>query len=444
MKPSAGGRKLLNNSILKGGEKMNPLVKEQKEKQKAISTLGEAFQEVFKTFKKFVYLSSIHDRIIVSLYVLLSYCYHEMDSVPYVYLYGPPDTGKGEVLNLFKILGFNPKYVIRITNAALKRVLKKKKFFLLDEAHVLGKPEGDFMLSIFLNGYKVGGDVPICAKGEDDVIDYPVFGPKAFATYVWINDHVLLSRCFIVRTTMPDPENRPQQFLFAKDRKGLELLAERIRQFFEKTDVRQRIMQAYLNLEEIDGIWGRAQEIVRGMRAIAKVISKEVGSDTLHDRIVEIAKKNVEDRRKRDLFEKSDFQVIASVAIFVQARKLDQDPNSFIIAEKLRNNVARRLHLQSSFRTETLGRILKDHYLFREDPKVKRVDWKKFPIKVPKTCYFLDYTRLNSVMEPYKDLIEPPEEEHFQSLLAPIGKPKDAEDWADEVSSQEEIEDQNL
>lgn len=423
---------------------MNQLIKEQKEKQKGISTLAEAFQEVFKTFKKFIYLSSIHDRIIVSLYVLLSYCYHEMNSVPYVYLYGPPDTGKGEVLNLFKILGFNPKYVIRITNAALKRVLKQRKFFLLDEAHVLGKPEGDFMLSIFLNGYKVGGDVPICAKGEDDVIDYPVFGPKAFATYVWINDPVLLSRCFIIRTRMPDSTNRPQQFLFAKDRKSLELLADRIRQFLEKTDVRQRIMQAYLNLEEIDGIWGRAQEIVRGMRAIAKVICKEVGRETLHDRVVEIAKKYVEDRKSRDLFEQSDIEVIAAVAIYVQARKLNEDPNSFIVAEKLRNNVARRLHRPSTFRTETLGRILKDHYLFREAPKVKRVEWNKVPTKVPKTCYFLDYARLDKVMEPYKDLIEPPDEKLFPSALAAVGKPKQAEDWADEDASHEEIEDPDL
>jgi hypothetical protein len=423
---------------------MNPIVKVEKEKQKAILTLAEAFREVFTTFEKFIYLSSVHDRIIVSLYVLLSYCYHEMNSVPYVYLYGPPDTGKGEVLNLFKILGFNPKYVIRITNAALKRVLKKKKFFLLDEAHILGKPEGDFMLSIFLNGYKVGGDVPICAKGEDDVIDYPVFGPKAFATYVWINDPVLLSRCFIIRTTIPDSKNRPQQFLFAKDRNSLELLAERIKEFFEKSDVRQRIMHAYLNLEEIDGIWGRAQEIVRGMRGIAKVIGKEVGTDTLHDRVAEIAKRYVEDRKSRDLFEHSNIEVIAAVAIYVQARKLDQDSNSFIVAEKLRNNVARRLHRSSTFRTETLGRILKDHYLFREDPKVKRVDWNKIPTKVPKTCYFLDYKRLNRVMEPYKNLIEPPEEKPSLSGLAAVGKPKEAEDWADEDASQEEIEDKDL
>ncbi len=443
MKTHAEEQKLLNNPILKGGEKMNPIVKGEKEKQKAISTLGEAFQEVFKTFKKFIYLSSIHDRIIVSLYVLLSYCYHEMNCVPFVYLYGPPETGKGEVLNLFNILGFNPKYVIRITNAALKRVLKKKKFFLLDEAHILGKPEGDFMLSIFLNGYKVGGDVPICAKGEDDVIDYPVFGPKAFATYVWINDPVLLSRCFIIRTTIPDSKNRPQQFLFAKDRKSLELLADRIREFFEKSDVRERIMQAYLNIEEIDDIWGRAQEIVRGMRALARVIGEEAGTNKLHDQVVEIAKSYVEDRKSRDLFENSDIQVIAAVAIYVQARKLNEDPKSFIVAEKLRNNVARRLHRPSTFRTETLGRILKDHYLFREGPKVQRVQWNKIPTKVPKTCYFLDYGRLDKVMEPYKHLIEQSKEEPSSGLAA-CGKPKEAEDWADEDACQEECEDKDL
>jgi len=48
----------------------------------------------------------------------------------------------------------------------------------LDEADVLGRPEGHFMLSIFLSGYEVEATLPICAKGEDDVIDYPVFGPK--------------------------------------------------------------------------------------------------------------------------------------------------------------------------------------------------------------------------------------------------------------------------
>jgi hypothetical protein len=70
MKTGAGERKLLNNPILKGGGKMDQLAKGQKEEPKVISTLTEAFQEVFKTFKKFIYLSSNLDRIIVSLYVV--------------------------------------------------------------------------------------------------------------------------------------------------------------------------------------------------------------------------------------------------------------------------------------------------------------------------------------------------------------------------------------
>jgi hypothetical protein len=243
---------------------------------------------------------------------------------------------------------------------------------------------------------------------------------------------------------MPDSKNRPQQFHLAKDGKGLDLLAGRIRQFFEKTDVTQRIMQAFLNPEEIDGVWGRARELLGGYMAIGQVIDKEVNGHLFHDRVLEIAKRHVEDRKSRDLFEDSDIQVIAAVATYVQARKLDQQKDSFIIAEKLRNNVARRLHRRSTFRTETLGRILRDHYLFREDPKVKRVDWNKVGPKVPKTCYFLDYTRLKKVMEPYRDLIEAPEEENPPSALAACGKPKEAEDWADENAFQEDNEDDDL
>jgi len=418
---------------------MNSLV----EKQKAISTLAEAFQEIFKTFKRFIYLSSIGDYIIVSLYVLLSYCYHEMDSLPYLYLYGPLDTGKGEVLNLFKILGFNPKYIIRISDAAIKRVLKKKKFFLLDEADVLERPRGHFMLSIFLNGYKVGGNVSICAKGEDDVIDYPVFGPKVFATTAWIKNPALLSRCIVIRMMVPDREKRPQKFHLAVEGNALKALAERIRDLFDKTDIRQRTMHAYLNLEEIEGVWGRAEEIVSGMRAIANVIGKEVDSDILHDRLVKIAKKYVEDRKSEDLFGNPDIQVIAAVAIFVKARKLDQDPKSFIIAEKLRNNVARRLHLSSTFRIETLGKILRDYYLLKGDPRVKWVPWKIK--KIQKTCYFIDYARLNKIMASYEKLIDPPESKprRWDSLLqcyveSDFLKPKEWDDLEDEENLKEE------
>jgi len=55
-------------------------------------------------------------------------------------------------------------------------------------------------------------------------------------------------------------------------------------------------MQAYLNLEEIEGVWVERRDRFWNA-AIAKVIGEEVGSDTLHDRIVEIAKKHVEDRK---------------------------------------------------------------------------------------------------------------------------------------------------
>ncbi|HEX9912918.1 MAG TPA: hypothetical protein VGB01_06705 [candidate division Zixibacteria bacterium] len=228
-----------------------------------IITIVEAFTEIFENFKKFIYLKSTDHYVIASLFTLLTYCYHEMDSVPYLYLYGPPSTGKGELLLKFKILCFNPIYAVRLTNAATCRALNERRgTFLLNEADILGKRGGSFILAIFLNGYKKEGEVFICDKKGDGLLRYEVFSPKVFATTTWVPITALLSRCLIIPMVKPDYKNRPKTFHTATDGKALEVLTRKIKRLFEETNLRQQIMEAYLNLEEIREIWGNGDDFI--------------------------------------------------------------------------------------------------------------------------------------------------------------------------------------
>lgn len=373
--------KALNESASKVEEEqeMKPSAEQQN-----ITTIYEAYRLLIKTFKKFIYLKD-KDYYIASLYTLLSYCFHQMDAVPYLYLYGAPASGKDELLKLFNILGFNPIFVVRMTDAAIKRAISDLQgIFLLDEADLLAKNSGHFLLSIFLNGYKAGGQVYICDKHGEGLIPYPVFGPKVFATYVWIKNPALLSRSIVFQMEVPDPENRPKKLILAKHGKALKSLAKGLAELFETTDVRKRIMKAYTNLKEIKGIWGRDEELFSGMRAIAKVIDKEKGiwrpneglflrglrasinraidkengirdRDLFHYLLVKIAKKHVEDRKEEQFFADRDTQVIVSVAGFLESHKHDED--SSIIGEEIRDYVAEQLHLPNSFRTQDLGKF---------------------------------------------------------------------------------------
>jgi hypothetical protein len=420
--------KALNESMseVEQEEEMKPSAEQQN-----ITSIYEAWRLLMKTLGKFVYLKYT-DRYIASLYTLLSYCFHQMDAVPYLYLSGAPASGKDELLKLFNILGFNPIFVVRMTDAAIKRAISDLQgIFLLDEADILAKNSGHFLLSIFLNGYKAGGQVYICDKNGQDLIPYSVFGPKVYATYVRIKNPALLSRSIIFRMEAPDPENRPKKLIMVKHEKALKSLAKGIAELFETTDVRKRIMKAYANLEEIQGIWGRDEELFSGMRAIAKVIDKEKviwrpdeglflkglraeinkaivkengirDRDLLHYLLVKIARMHIKERKERQFFDDRDTQVIVSVAGFMETCNHDED--SPIIGEKIRDHVAEQLRLPSSFRTEDLGKLLKDRHLLKATPKVKWVYWKGD--KVQKTCYLINRSMVAKQMEVHEPFID--------------------------------------
>jgi len=393
-----------------------------------IITIVEAFTEIFENFKKFIYLKSTDHYVIASLFTLLTYCYHEMDSVPYLYLYGPPSTGKGELLLKFKILCFNPIYAVRLTNAATCRALNERRgTFLLNEADILGKRGGSFILAIFLNGYKKEGEVFICDKKGDGLLRYEVFSPKVFATTTWVPITALLSRCLIIPMVKPDYKNRPKTFHTATDGKALEVLTRKIKRLFEETNLRQQIMEAYLNLEEIREIWGRDQELFSGMLAIAKVVDRELGRDLLYKRVVEIADRHVEDRKEEEFFGNWQTRVLVSTESYFRTPHYEKD--SSIVAEQLRNYVVDQLQPSFKFRVESLGRILKNHSLFAEPPKVKWVELKGKGL-IQKTCYQIDLEKLRKITGQYDGFVEPHEPGPNKDDLARIEKQNS---WAEGI-----------
>jgi len=79
----------------------------------------------------------------------------------------------------------------------------------------------------------------------------------------------------------------------------------------------------------------------------------------------------------------------------MEVHKYDDD--SFIIGEEIRHYVVQQLHLPNSFRTEDLGKILKDYHLLKGIPKVKWVFWKDD--KVQKTCYRINLPGINTLIK---------------------------------------------
>lgn len=85
--------------------------------------LSKIIYEIIARLKRHVHFQSPFHYLIITLYVVLSYCQDEVDAVPYIHLMGPPASGKSTLLKFIELIGFRPVYVVRITDAAVARAI---------------------------------------------------------------------------------------------------------------------------------------------------------------------------------------------------------------------------------------------------------------------------------------------------------------------------------
>lgn len=154
----------------------------------------------------------------LTLWAILSYCYHAWEAVSYLFVGGPLGSGKSRVFDILGQLVFRPVQSSNMTAPTLFRTLDNQGGVLLfDEAERLKQstPDVGEILSMLLAGYKRGGRAQrqeAMGDGRFKTVGFDVFGPKGLACITGLPP-ALSSRCiplimFRAAPGSPKPRHR--------------------------------------------------------------------------------------------------------------------------------------------------------------------------------------------------------------------------------------------
>lgn len=136
--------------------------------------------------------------VFASYYILLSWIYDRMDTLPYLRAMGDTGTGKSRFLRVIGGLCYKPIFVAgAITPAPIYRMIKRwGGTIVLDEADFKDSSEKSEVVTILNCGFSRGTPVIRCEKDNPDNVQIlPTFSPKVIATRYPFGDKALESRC---------------------------------------------------------------------------------------------------------------------------------------------------------------------------------------------------------------------------------------------------------
>ena len=123
-------------------------------------------KEIERYIRKFYYTNDNNVYKIVSLYIYTTYYYELFAQIPYLFLNGSKGSGKSILDECIKLLSFNAKMALDITEAALFRTLSVEGgVLILDEQENLNSKNrtmDNSMAAILKGGYARSGAVYRC------------------------------------------------------------------------------------------------------------------------------------------------------------------------------------------------------------------------------------------------------------------------------------------
>ncbi|MFQ6114274.1 MAG: hypothetical protein ACE5NG_09325 [bacterium] len=152
-------------------------------------------------------------------YILLSWVYDKLNTLPYLRFLGDTGCGKSRALDVIGRLCYKPCIVSGcITPAPIYRMIKRwGGTIILDEADFKDSSEKAEVITILNCGFERCRPVIRCHKDKPDELQFlPTFGPKVFSSRYTFKDVALESRCLTEKmkeTSRRDiPAILPQRF----------------------------------------------------------------------------------------------------------------------------------------------------------------------------------------------------------------------------------------
>jgi hypothetical protein len=175
-------------------------------------------------------------------YVMLTWIYEKLNTIPYLRALGDYGTGKTRYLDVIGGLCYKPMYVGgSVKSPPVYRVIDLwRGTAVFDEFNLFKSSESEDIVQILNCGYQKGKPVLRCASDNYDKVNaFDPFGPKLLATRKTFNDRALESRCITEVMRQATREDIPSDFT---------------KEFFEQRDILQNklLMYRFLNLNQID------------------------------------------------------------------------------------------------------------------------------------------------------------------------------------------------
>lgn len=145
-------------------------------------------------------------------YILLSWVYDKVNTLPYLRALGDTGTGKSRFLDVIGRLCYKPCIVSgAITPAPIYRMIKKwHGTIILDEADFRDSSEKNEVITILNCGFERGRPVIRCNKDKPNELEFlPTFCPKVLSTRYTFNDKALESRCLTEKLKETDRKDIP-------------------------------------------------------------------------------------------------------------------------------------------------------------------------------------------------------------------------------------------
>jgi len=181
-------------------------------------TTQKLIEEIQSHIHRYLEVSPRFEKL-AAYYVLLTWIYDRLDTVPYLRALGDTGTGKTRFLDVIGGLCYKPMFLSgAVTPAPIYRMISRwHGTMIIDEADMYKSNETNEIITILNCGNQKGRPVIRCQKDNPDNIQhFSTYGPKVIATRKTFTDKALESRCITEimkpRTREDIPINLPRKF----------------------------------------------------------------------------------------------------------------------------------------------------------------------------------------------------------------------------------------
>jgi hypothetical protein len=359
------------------------------------------FGKLTSLFQRYIYFEDNDFYTFSAIYVLLTHHYDIFDEIPYIQVSGLKASGKTRLGDIFEGLCFNPFNSSEISEASLYRAISQESggvTMIIDEADDLsGSKRRDILHRILRSGYRRNGNVTRCGINRT-VEQFLTFCPKIIINEMGIGDPALESRTISI--LMVKSRNHLEKFRFSKAENEFKEVKDLIASFSE--ECRDTISDRYASFQRVDGLSDRDEELWTPILIIAEVLDKAYPRPFIKDKMLALAKRIIDQRKRTQLIENREAQILEGAqACIEQISPLKIDGLCFYIGEDLSDFIKDRWNIPN-LGSGSVSRVLNRFNIIREirRPRLRR-NIEGSEIEIQRSCYLLDEEKLSKLTQEY-------------------------------------------